>query len=203
MNTIRSYHDGALCAGRSGSVFNHPEDVVADLNLSVAEKRAILASWASDACAVENKASLRRIESGAFVQLDDILAALKSLEGGAGQLNGATAHPRPHSSLDQRRHRSFSGWLRKAFHRNDDDDDPPPSPAAAMRLPAPLTVTRAVGSFAEGTVQQRPNNPGRSAYMSCGTLPRLCSADRNLPHGKNLRGNVMDTPALQRRTSNA
>jgi hypothetical protein len=31
-----------------GTVFSHPRDVVADPNLSLAEKRAILASWASD-----------------------------------------------------------------------------------------------------------------------------------------------------------
>ena len=32
-----------------GSVFDHPRDVLADATLSRAEKRAILASWASDA----------------------------------------------------------------------------------------------------------------------------------------------------------
>ena len=30
-----------------GSVYDHPSDVVADPTLSVSEKRAILASWAS------------------------------------------------------------------------------------------------------------------------------------------------------------
>jgi hypothetical protein len=35
-----------------GSVFDHPRDVLADATLSRAEKRAILASWASDAAAV-------------------------------------------------------------------------------------------------------------------------------------------------------
>ena len=35
-----------------GSVYDHPRDVVADAKLSISEKRAILASWASDAAAV-------------------------------------------------------------------------------------------------------------------------------------------------------
>ena len=34
------------------TVFDHPRDVVADATLSLSEKRAILASWASDAAAV-------------------------------------------------------------------------------------------------------------------------------------------------------
>ena len=33
--------------------FSHPSDVVNDPDLTLNEKRAILASWASDACAVE------------------------------------------------------------------------------------------------------------------------------------------------------
>jgi hypothetical protein len=35
-----------------GSVFDHPRDLLADSALSRAEKKAILASWASDAAAV-------------------------------------------------------------------------------------------------------------------------------------------------------
>src|SRR4030088_2898672 len=42
-----------------GSVFDHPRDVLADAALSRAEKRAILASWASDAAAVTSCPSLR------------------------------------------------------------------------------------------------------------------------------------------------
>ena len=34
-------------------VFDHPLDVTKDPDLSLNEKRAILAAWASDACAVE------------------------------------------------------------------------------------------------------------------------------------------------------
>ena len=38
------------------SAFDHPLDVVRDPDLTLNEKRAILASWASDACAVELRA---------------------------------------------------------------------------------------------------------------------------------------------------
>src|ERR1700748_1082317 len=39
--------------------FAHPRDVVADADLTLNEKRAILASWASDACAVEAEPDYR------------------------------------------------------------------------------------------------------------------------------------------------
>ena len=42
-----------------GSVFDHPKDVLADATLSRAEKKAILASWASDAVAVNSNPALR------------------------------------------------------------------------------------------------------------------------------------------------
>jgi hypothetical protein len=35
------------------TAFAHPSEVVNDPDLTLSEKRAILASWASDACAVE------------------------------------------------------------------------------------------------------------------------------------------------------
>ena len=62
-----------------GSVFDHPRDVLADTTLSRAEKRAILASWASDAAAVTSCPSLR---AGAkrTVSIDEILEALSSLD---------------------------------------------------------------------------------------------------------------------------
>ena len=40
--------------------FSHPADVVNDPDLTLNEKRAILASWASDACAIESVPALRR-----------------------------------------------------------------------------------------------------------------------------------------------
>lgn len=60
--------------------FSHPTEVVADPDLSVNEKRAILASWASDACAVEAIPGVRRSPSGKTVTFDEIMDALKELD---------------------------------------------------------------------------------------------------------------------------
>src|SRR5271165_2735051 len=50
--------------------FAHPCDVVNDPDLSLNEKRAILASWASDACAVEAAPALRWLIPLTQVALD-------------------------------------------------------------------------------------------------------------------------------------
>jgi hypothetical protein len=63
--------------------FRSPMDVVRDPDMTVQEKRAILASWASDACAVEAAPELRRPLSAPIVRFDDILDALKALDGEA------------------------------------------------------------------------------------------------------------------------
>lgn len=42
------------------NAFARPADVVNDPDLTLSEKRAILASWASDACAVEAVPALRQ-----------------------------------------------------------------------------------------------------------------------------------------------
>ena len=61
-----------------------PLHVVAHPVLDTNEKRALLASWASDACAVENLPNWRKLpETGALVPLDDILDALQALDGSA------------------------------------------------------------------------------------------------------------------------
>jgi hypothetical protein len=66
------------------NAFAHPCQVVDDPDLSLQEKRAILASWASDACAIEAAHDLRLGPSGAPVRWDDIMDALKSLDAEAG-----------------------------------------------------------------------------------------------------------------------
>jgi hypothetical protein len=60
--------------------FAHPLDVVRDPDLTLNEKRAILASWASDACAPEDAPGQRVIDSGTVVRWDDIMDALCSLD---------------------------------------------------------------------------------------------------------------------------
>jgi len=65
--------------------FGHPSEVVDDPDLTLNEKRAILASWASDACAVEAAPELRSAPHGSTVRFDDIMDALRLLDK---QLNG-------------------------------------------------------------------------------------------------------------------
>jgi hypothetical protein len=65
-----------------GTVFEHPKDVVAHPSLTLAEKRAILASWASDASAIASCPALRAPEGlKAPVSIDAILEALCELDG--------------------------------------------------------------------------------------------------------------------------
>ena len=60
--------------------FDHPLEVVHDPDLTLNEKRAILSSWASDACALEAAPELRAIPSGRCVRFDDIMDALHALD---------------------------------------------------------------------------------------------------------------------------
>lgn len=66
-----------------GAAFDHPKDVIAHPFLSIAEKRAILASWASDAAAIASSPALR-VGPGlkAPVTVDEIFEALRELDGG-------------------------------------------------------------------------------------------------------------------------
>lgn len=67
-----------------GPAFGHPARVVDDPDLTLNEKRAILASWASDACAVESAPALRAPPGGEPVCFDDIMDALRELDRQAG-----------------------------------------------------------------------------------------------------------------------
>ncbi len=61
--------------------FSHPSEVLKDPLLDDDDKRAILASWASDASAVEGEPTLRwLIGTEAPVPLDDVLAARRRLD---------------------------------------------------------------------------------------------------------------------------
>jgi hypothetical protein len=66
-----------------GTVFEHPKDVVTHPSLTLAEKRAILASWASDASAIASCPALRAPQGlKAPVRIDAVLDALCELDGG-------------------------------------------------------------------------------------------------------------------------
>jgi hypothetical protein len=63
------------------STFSHPNEVIANGVLTPAEKRCVLAAWASDAFAVENKPWLRQLPGNdAPVALSDIMRALQRLD---------------------------------------------------------------------------------------------------------------------------
>ena len=63
------------------SHFRHPFDIARHPTLEPEVKRAILASWASDAAAVEGQPGLRRPVGGTpAVALDDVMSALKFLD---------------------------------------------------------------------------------------------------------------------------
>jgi len=62
------------------NAFGHPSEVVNDPDLTLSEKRAILASWASDACAIEAAPELRARQGASPVRFDDIMDALRTLD---------------------------------------------------------------------------------------------------------------------------
>jgi hypothetical protein len=114
-------------------VLGGPDDVLDDPRLTRDEKRAVLASWASDANAVPHLPSLRQLPDGSIVRVHDILRALKALDGGAEtvparcNLTLLWQRPRPRKLAPRR-------WSRYP-NRPDDDDDPPPAPAFAAVRP--------------------------------------------------------------------
>ena len=70
--------------GNPAGVFSHPREVLDASDLSTGDKREILASWVSDACAVEGLPAWRRLPGSlALVAVDDILQALQALDRGA------------------------------------------------------------------------------------------------------------------------
>src|SRR5579862_7527426 len=70
--------------------FEHPSHVVNDPDLTLNEKRAILASWASDACAPEAAPHLRCAPGGKQPALfDDVMDALRTLDEQANKKDSA------------------------------------------------------------------------------------------------------------------
>jgi hypothetical protein len=71
------------------SRFGNPFDVAQHPTLEPEVKRAILASWASDRVAVEGKPALRRPPGlRQPVPVDDVLAALRTLDGDGARTGG-------------------------------------------------------------------------------------------------------------------
>ncbi|WP_082552671.1 hypothetical protein [Methylobacterium sp. Leaf456] len=116
-----------------GDVFRHPREVLVHPHLSREEKRAILASWASDACALEDAPALRCLTGSKSepVSVDTVFAALAELDRKPIALPVKRVPPR-------RRARGLSNLRRYLrSRRRYDDDDPPPCPAAVRPRPRP------------------------------------------------------------------
>ena len=94
--------------------FDHPAEVANDPDLTLKEKRAILASWASDVCAVEAAPELRSAPRGDPVRFDDIMDALRQLDRDADQMQA------PYKRLLKRRR--YGGLFRR---REDPDSGQP------------------------------------------------------------------------------
>ena len=108
----------------AATIYTHPDDVASDPKLTTPRKRALLASWISDARAVENAPALRRLD-----KRDD--------------------GKRPSSS--PRRRSTISRWLSRGGSpnsSNDNDDDPPPAPAG-FGIPFRPAFVAAHGACAE------------------------------------------------------
>lgn len=126
---------------RPRSIWRRPDEVLEDAKMSRDEKRALLASWASDAHAVPGLPSMRRLEDGYLIEIDEILECLKRLDASDNPepLKHPMLWPVPpqHWSREQRR-------VTRHRRRGDDGDDEPPCPV----LPATPPKTLGGGAFA-------------------------------------------------------
>jgi hypothetical protein len=121
-----------------------PQTVVADAGMSLEDKRALLADWASDARAVRDHPALRQLNSGVVVEIDSILDALKGLDGiHDNQTSSATRAPDTKHLGRTAAEKSPLLWR----FWDDDDDDPPPCPATAVPW-RPLPILDAPGRIA-------------------------------------------------------
>lgn len=121
-------------SGTDDRAFSHPEQVVTADGLTRSQKRTLLASWASDRRAVENAPSLRQLDSGAVVSIDDILEAMTALDAHEVSAERKTSR----RFVPQRTSRVALRLLNRRASPTDRDDDPPPSAAAAARPFSPI-----------------------------------------------------------------
>ncbi|MGB3339106.1 MAG: hypothetical protein WBA73_18170 [Devosia sp.] len=129
----------------SAVVICSPRQVLLDRTLSTDQKRALLASWASDLRAVENHPALRRLDDGTVLYIDDILEALKALD-------------LPPDTQDNRSNiLTFPGAHigRSDGGKGSGDDDPPPGPLA-MELPKPRNF---IDAFAPSGLSNSRRSP--------------------------------------------
>jgi hypothetical protein len=138
MTELTGFQDASPRSGHvpPRPVFQRPDEVLGDTEMTREEKRALLASWASDAHAVPGLPSMRRLEDGSLIEVDEILHALKALD--AASDPGPLTTPLWRTPPQRRSRPSLRNWARIMRHRRrDDDDDPPPSPVMAAVPPKP------------------------------------------------------------------
>jgi hypothetical protein len=86
MRPTTAYHDNVFDMNallQRSTIFDHPSDVLSEPLLSLSEKRALLASWASDASSIASCPALRAPTGvKAPGTIDQILKALYELDGG-------------------------------------------------------------------------------------------------------------------------
>jgi hypothetical protein len=86
INSSKTCHDAEAALNAAhvlhpGNHFDHPRDVLATDDIGQDEKRAILASWASDIFAIESIPALRLYPgTDKAVTYDEIIEALKTLD---------------------------------------------------------------------------------------------------------------------------
>ena len=138
---------------RSAQSYTHPNEVVRDPRLTFAEKREILASWASDVRAVLNAPPLRQLDNGAVVHIDTVLRALNFLSEQASKTSRSLfAFPPFESRLPELPGHSGPIQRRSRSDDDDDDDDPPPCPVVnAGPLGGPLFGGEAAELVLPGT----------------------------------------------------
>ena len=143
--------DGDRCASQMSGLAAHLDDILNHPHLTKAEKRAVLASWASDARAVEGAPALRQLDSGAVVDVRDIIQALKSLDEPEPlqARESRWALPVVRQRMQPRRPHGMDQLQGK-----DDDDDPPPCPALAA-LPVKMSFVRACSEYSNRGVRLR------------------------------------------------
>ena len=139
-----------MSTGLNTNSLNHPEQVVSDPALALSQKREILAFWASDRHAVPDKPNLRQVDSGAILEVKEILEALRVLDNMESSLGQVHRTFERHLGIRQPRRPVFPDWRFQRSRRDgrdDDDEDPPPLPACAMppnRRPSPDPATAAL-----------------------------------------------------------
>jgi len=120
-------------AASDGVPFGHPDDVLRHPTMSIAEKRALLASWASDARAIPGVPILRQLDDGSVLMVDQILRALTALDDDQKNPGPDGANRLAQAPFERRLLNRWPSWVRRRRRGGDDDEPPCPAHAALPR----------------------------------------------------------------------